>query len=203
MVKKVSKVFGVDPIHRGFQHEEAKVTGDRGVAVAIGDRGVSSAIGDRGGSVATGDCGVSSASGYCGVSSATGGYGSAVATGDYGVSSVTGDCGGSSVSGYCGAAVVTGYYGSSSVSDPTGIAVAWGHTARAMGCIGAHLILSDWRYIGEITDKGKYYNPYDEDSWELVGAKMVIVDGETIKAGTYYRCVDGEILEVDKYEEER
>lgn len=26
---------------------------------------------------------------------------------------------------------------------------------------------------------------------------MVVVDGEKIKADTYYRCIDGEIVEVD------
>ena len=107
----------------------------------------------------------------------------------YGASSATGDYGASSA---------TGYRGASSVSDPTGVAVAWGHEARAKGCIGAHLILSDWRYIGEIDEWGDYDTPYDKDSWELVGAKMVIVDGETIKADTYYRCIHGEILEVDE-----
>lgn len=38
----------------------------------------------------------------------------------------------------------------------------------------------------------------DVESWELVGAKMVIVDGEKIKADTYYRCINGEIVEVDE-----
>lgn len=42
-----------------------------------------------------------------------------------------------------GFASATGYKGASSVSDPTGVAVAWGHEARAKGCKGAHLILSD------------------------------------------------------------
>jgi hypothetical protein len=106
--------------------------------------------------------------------------------------------GASSATGNCGASSATGYRGASSVSDPTGVAVAWGHEARAKGCIGAHLILSDWRYIGEIDEWGDYDTPYDKDSWELVGAKMVIVDGETIKADTYYRCIHGEILEVDE-----
>ena len=116
----------------------------------------------------------------------------------YGASSATGNCGASSATGNCGASSATGYRGASSVSDPTGVAVAWGHEARAKGCIGAHLILSDWRYIGEIDEWGDYDTPYDKDSWELVGAKMVIVDGETIKADTYYRCIHGEILEVDE-----
>ena len=125
-------------------------------------------------------------------------HGASSATGDYGASSATGDYGASSATGNCGASSATGYRGASSVSDPTGVAVAWGHEAKAKGCLGAHLILSDWRYIGEKWSDGDYKTPYDVESWELAGAKMVQVDGEKIKADTYYRCVDGEVVEADE-----
>ena len=105
-------------------------------------------------------------------------HGFASATGDYGASSAT------------------GYKGASSVSDPTGVAVAWGHEARAKGCKGSHLILSDWKYVGARYSDGDYMDPYDKESWELTGAKMVVVDGEKIKEDTYYRCIEGEIVEV-------
>ena len=95
-----------------------------------------------------------------------------------------------------GFASATGYKGASSVSDPTGVAVAWGHEARAKGCKGAHLILSDWKYVGARYSDGDYMDPYDKESWELTGAKMVVVDGENIKEDTYYRCIEGEIVEV-------
>lgn len=114
---------------------------------------------------------------------------------DFTMSRVNKEAGSNERHGYASA---TGYRGASSVSDPTGVAVAWGHEARAKGCLGAHLILSDWRYIGEKYSDGNYMYPYRVESWELVGAKMVIVDGEKIKADTYYRCINGEIVEVDE-----
>ena len=95
-----------------------------------------------------------------------------------------------------GFASATGYKGASSVSDPTGVAVAWGHEARAKGCKGSHLILSDWKYVGARYSDGDYMDPYDKESWELTGAMMVVVDGEKIKEDTYYRCIEGEIVEV-------
>ena len=101
-----------------------------------------------------------------------------------------------SATGNCGASSATGYKGASSVSDPTGVAVAWGHEARAKGCKGAHIILSDWKYVGARYSDGDYVDPYDKESWELTGAKMVVVDGEKIKEDTYYRCIEGEIVEV-------
>jgi hypothetical protein len=170
-------------------HGFASATGDYGASSATGNCGASSATGYRGASSATGDYGASSATGNCGASSATGDYGASSATGDYGASSATGNCGASSA---------TGYRGASSVSDPTGVAVAWGHEAKAKGCLGAHLILSDWRYIGEKWSDGDYKTPYNVESWELAGAKMVQVDGEKIKADTYYRCIDGEVVEAEE-----
>ena len=181
-MSKVNKEAGSDERH-GF----ASATGDYGASSATGDYGASSATGNCGASSATGNCGASSATGYKGASSATGNYGASSATGDYGASSATGNCGASSA---------TGYKGASSVSDPTGVAVAWGHEARAKGCKGAHLILSDWKYVGARYSDGDYMDPYDKESWELTGAKMVVVDGEKIKEDTYYRCIEGEIVEV-------
>ena len=50
--------------------------------------------------------------------------------------------------------------------------------------------------IGARYSDGDYMDPYDKESWELTGAKMVVVDGEKIKEDTYYRCIEGEIVEV-------
>nr|UWD76477.1 MAG: hypothetical protein [Bacteriophage sp.] len=174
----------------------SSATGNCGASSATGNCGASSATGYKGASSATGNCGASSATGYKGASSATGYKGASSATGDYGASSATGNCGASSATGNCGASSATGYKGASSVSDPTGVAVAWGHEARAKGCKGAHLILSDWKYVGARYSDGDYMDPYDKESWELTGANMVVVDGEKIKEDTYYRCIEGEIVEV-------
>lgn len=102
-----------------------------------------------------------------------------------------------SATGDYGASSATGYKGASDASDSTAVAVAWGHEAKAKGCKGAHLVLSDWKYIGETYTDGEYKNPFNKDSWELQGAKLVIVDGENIKEDTYYRCINGEIVEVN------
>ena len=144
------------------------------------------------------DYGASSATGNYGASSATGNCGASSATGYKGASSATGNCGASSATGNCGASSATGYKGASSVSDPTGVAVAWGHEARAKGCIGAHLILSDWEYIGERYSNGDPKDLWTKDNWKLNGAKLVIVDGETVKEDTYYRCINGNIVEADE-----
>ena len=115
----------------------------------------------------------------------------------HGFASATGDCGASSATGNCGVSSATGYRGASSVSNPTGVAVAWGHEAKAKGCLGAHLILSDWRYIGEKWPDGEYKNPYKVENWEFAGAKMIQVDGENIKEDTFYMLKEGKFVEAD------
>ena len=192
----------------------SSATGDYGASSATGDCGASSATGDCGASSATGNCGASSATGYCGASSATGYKGASSATGNCGASSATGDCGASSATGYkgassatgdygassatgnCGASSATGYKGASSANDPESVAVAWGYKGKAMGVLGSHIVLAEWKYIGSKEDDK--YDKAEQEAWEFVGAKMFRVDGEKVKPNTWYRLENGELLEVEE-----
>ena len=111
------------------------------------------------------------------------------ATGDCGASSATGDYGASSATGNCGASSATGYKGSAIAGDPESIAVAWGYKGKAKGVIGSYLVLADW--------EGNESNYWTQEEWSLKGAKMVRVDGEKIKADTWYTMVNGEVLEAE------
>ena len=111
--------------------------------------------------------------------------------GDYGAANA-GDCGaanagdcGAANAGDCGAANA-GDYGAAIVRDggkakvgKGGVAVGLGKEAMAIGAIGAVLVL---------TERDNNYN--------IINAAAVIVDGEKIKAGTYYAMKNGEIVEV-------
>ena len=148
---------------------------------ATGNCGASSATGDYGASSATGDYGASSATGYYGASSATGYKGASSATGNYGASSATG---------YYGASSATGYKGSAIAGDPESIAIAWGYKGKAKGILGSYLVLADWE-----GNEGTYWR---QEGWSLKGAKMIRVDGDKIKADTWYTMKNGEILEVEE-----
>ena len=110
--------------------------------------------------------------------SATGDWSVASATGDYSAASVTGDWSVASATGFQGVASATGCRGVASANNPTAIAVAWGPFGRAKGVLGAHIVCAEWR-------NGK-----------LVDAKMAVVDGNKIKADTYYMLKNGEFAEV-------
>ena len=116
--------------------------------------------------------------------------GASSTTGDYGASSATGYYGASSATGNCGASSATGYKGTSSAGDPESVAVAWGYHGKAKGVLGAHLVLADWE-----GDEDAYWN---QNSWQLKGAKMVRVDGEIIKPDTYYTMKNGEVVEAEE-----
>ena len=203
--------------------KEAGSDEDCGASSATGNCGASSATGNCGASSATGNCGASSATGYCGASSATGNCGASSATGNYGASSATGNCGASSATGYkgassatgykgassatgdygassatgnCGASSATGYKGASSANDPESVAVAWGYKGKAMGVIGSHIVLAEWKYIGKEDDER--YDRSEQEAWKFVGAKMFRVDGEKVKSDTWYRLEDGELVEVEE-----
>ena len=105
---------------------------------------------------------------------------------DYGASSATGDCGASSA---------TGDYGASSANDSESVAVAWGYKGKAMGVIGSHIVLAEWKYIGSKEDDR--YDRAEQEAWEFVGAKMFRVDGEKVKPDTWYRLENGELVEVE------
>ena len=95
--------------------------------------------------------------------------------------------GASSATGNCGASSATGYHSSTEVGDKESIAVAWGYKSKAKGVLGSYLVFADWE-----GDEAEYYK---SDNWTLKGAKMVQVDGEIIKADTWYKIENGEILE--------
>ena len=114
---------------------------------------------------------------------------------DYGASSATGDYGASSATGYCGASSATGYKGASSANDSESVAVAWGYKGKAMGVIGSHIVLAEWKYIGSKEDDR--YDRAEQEAWEFVGAKMFRVDGEKVKPDTWYRLENGELVEVE------
>ena len=124
---------------------------------------------------ATGDRGAASATGDLGAASATGYRGAASATGYRGAASATGNQ---------GAASATGYQGAASATGKAGVALAAGSACKAMGALGCAICC---------VERGGW----DGDTYPIIAVKAAIVDGERIKADTWYRLRNGEFVEVD------
>ena len=115
---------------------------------------------------------------------ATGDQGAASATGDQGAASATGDQGAASATGNQGAASATGYRGAASATGKAGVALAAGYECKAMGALGCAICC---------VERGKW----DGNTYPIIAVKAAIVDGEKIKADTWYRLKNGELVEVE------
>ena len=90
----------------------------------------------------------------------------------------SGERGNAAASGKRGTAVATGEQGNSAANGEQCLAVAWGKDSRAKGNVG------NWIVVSEHDDDGN-----------IIDAKIAKVDGDTIKADTWYKLVNGEIME--------
>ena len=162
----------------------AATAGDRGAATA-GDSGAATA-GDYGAATA-GDSGAATA-GYSGAATAgdrgaaTAGDSGAATAGDSGAATAgyrgaaTAGYRGAATAGNCGAATARGKASTGS----NGLSMARGNNVQVKGGIGAILV---------IAEEG-------EDTYDIVDWKAVVVDGEIVKADTWYRLENGELVEV-------
>ena len=141
-----------------------------GKPATAGDYGAATA-GYRGAATA-GDSGAATA-GYSGA--ATAGYRGA-ATAGYRGAATAGDRG-AATAGDRGAATARGKASTGS----NGLSVARGSNVQVKGGIGAILVIAEER----------------EDTYDIVDWKAVLVDGKIVKADTWYRLENGELVEVD------
>ena len=143
--------------------------GYRGAATA-GYRGAATA--GNSGAATAGNSGAATAGDY---GAATAGDRGAATAGDYGAA--TAGYRGAATAGDRGAATARGKASTGS----NGLSVARGNNVQVKGGIGAILV---------IAEEG-------EDTCDIVDWKAVLVDGEVVKADTWYRLENGELVEVD------
>ena len=121
----------------------------------------------------------------------TGNYSAATNTGDRSAATNTGNYSAATNTGYRSAATNTGYrsaatntgnYSAAKVSGKDSVAVVTGRDSKAAGALG------DWIVI---TERGEW----NGDTYPIKEVKAFKVDGEKIKADTFYKLVDGEAVE--------
>lgn len=118
------------------------------------------------------------ASGWSGNAAASGERGNAAASGWRGNAAASGNLGNAAASGDSGTAVVTGFAGRATALGEQCLAVAWGEDSLARGTVG------NWIVVSERDDDGN-----------IIDVKIAKVDGDTVKADTWYKLVNGEIME--------
>ena len=94
-------------------------------------------------------------------------------TGDYSAATNTGNCSAATNTGDCSAATNTGDCSAAVVSGDDSIAFVSGYQSKAKGAKGCWLVLTE-----------------RDDGMHIVDVQAVMVDGETIKADTFYTLKD-------------
>ena len=169
----------------------ASNSGDNGAASNSGYKGAASNSGDNGAASNSGDYGAASNSGDYGAASNSGDNGAASNSGYKGAASNSGDYGAASNSGYKGAASNSGDYGAASNSGDNGaaetsgehsIAMSVGYNSKARGALGTWIVLAE-------------RDEWDGAGYPIKDVKAFKVDGEQVKADTWYKLVNGVLIE--------
>ncbi len=93
----------------------------------------------------------------------------------------TGDWSAATNTGTQSAATNTGYQSAATVGGAESIAVVTGYGSKAKGAVGCWLVLTE-----------------RDEKMHILGVRAVCVDGETIKADTFYMLKNGAITEVNE-----
>ena len=86
-------------------------------------------------------------------------------------------------SGYSAQIGSSGDYAQIDSSGQNSVVMCAGYDSKAKAAIGSWITLAEWRKV--------------EDTWKPVCVKTEQVDGERIKADTYYKLIDGKFEEVE------
>ena len=94
----------------------------------------------------------------------------------------TGEQGAASATGYQGAASATGEQGAASATGLGSVAMATGYQGKVKGAFGCAIVCCE---------RGEW----NGETYPLLGVVSAIVDGEAIKADTWYTVKDGQFVE--------
>ena len=115
----------------------------------------------------------------------TGYQSAATNTGDYSAATNTGHQSAATNTGYRSAATNTGHRSAATVEGKESIAVAWGIEGKAKASLGSWITLAEWEEA--------------DDIWRIKTARIAQIDGEILKADTFYTLKNGEFVEAEEY----
>ena len=124
---------------------------------------------------------------------AQGDYGHAAAQGDRGHAAAQGNIGHAAAQGYEGHAAAQGDYGHAAAQGNCGhaevdgkeaIAAAFGINGKAKACLGSWIMLAEWEV--------------KNGNWHIAAVKTAQIDGEKLKADTWYILKNGKFEEAEE-----
>ena len=177
---KAGVKFILDKVN--WKDKKATNTGNYSAATNTGDYSAATNTGYRSAATNTGYRSAATNTGNYSAATNTGDRSAATNTGNYSAATNTGYRSAATNAGYRSAATNTGNYSAAKVSGKDSVAVVTGRDSKAAGALG------DWIVI---TERGEW----NGDTYPIKEVKAFKVDGEKIKADTFYKLVDGEAVE--------
>jgi len=171
-------------------HSQLATSGDSSRLVASGDSSKLAASGYRSQLAASGDSSKLAASGHSSRLMASGDSSKLAASGDCSQLATSGDCSQLAASGYysqlmasgdCSRLMASGDSSQLEITGSNSVGAAIGINNRIKASLGCWITLAEYKW--DIT----YYKP--------ICVKSAQVDGEIIKANTWYKLVNGEFIE--------
>ena len=172
----------------GVEYIKTQIDWDNNKESNTGYRSTATNTGECSAATNTGDYSAAANTGYRSAATNTGDYSAAANTGNRSAATNTGECSAAANTGECSAATNTGYrstatntgYRSAATVDgKESVAISLGASGHAKGAIGCWIVLAEW----------------DTESRHRINVKSFYVDGEKVKANTFYMLRDGELVE--------
>ena len=111
-------------------------------------------------------------------------YSEATNEGGYSLSASTGDCSKATNTGFRSSAINTGDRSYAEVAGDGSVAIVTGSNSEAKAGLGSAIV---------VVERGEF----NGKTYPLINIKAAIVDGEKIKADTWYTLKNGEFVECD------
>nr|DAS21580.1 MAG TPA: cytoskeletal protein [Caudoviricetes sp.] len=156
-------------------------TGTQSAATNTGTQSAATNTGNWSAATNTGDWSAATNTGDWSAATNTGNQSAATNTGDWSAATNTGNQSAATNTGDWSAATNTGNQSAATVGGAENIAVVTGYGSKAKGAVGCWLVLTE-----------------RDEKMHILGVQAVCVDGETIKADTFYMLKNGAIIEVDE-----
>ena len=156
-------------------YSAATNTGNQSAATNTGNRSAATNTGNQSAATNTGDYSAATNTGY---------YSAATNTGDYSAATNTGYRSAATNTGNRSAATNTGNQSAATVGGKDSVAIATGFNSKARGSIGCAIV---------VVERGEW----NGNTHPIIHIRSAIVDGEKIKADTYYKVIGGEWVEAD------
>ena len=155
-----------------FKSAKESNTGEQSAATNTGARSAAMSAGRQSAATNTGRQSAATSTGEQSAATNTGARSAAMNTGYQSAATNTGAR---------SAATNTGNWSAATVGGAESIAVVTGYGSKAKGAVGCWLVLTE-----------------RDEKMHILGVQAVCVDGETIKADTFYMLKNGAIIEVDE-----